>query len=348
MRTILLTLDYELYGNGSGDVFNHIIEPTKQLLTIADTYGVKYTIFFEVIEYWKIKEEWDKGNTMGYKEDPVFAIENQIRDAYRQGHDVQLHIHPQWVDAYWHNGRWIVNLEKWRLGSYVGEDENSLVNLLKRSKQTLEKLLRPVNPNYRCIAMRAGGYNIQPSERIVEAMKEVGLIIDSSIYPGGKENGLLSNYDYSAIDSTNGMWRVGERLEDSGSNDIWELPIVAFPMVRIKKFLTWERLRGFLQNSQSAKESLDAKTSTTEKKSSKLDKLRYFFKTEWQTWDFCLFSPSQHKQFLKKITKLNRDKFVLVGHPKSFSGCRGLKYLLKNTFGKYEYKTVTGIAYNKN
>ena len=39
MRTLFLTLDYELYGNGSGDVFHHIIEPTDRILKIAEKYN---------------------------------------------------------------------------------------------------------------------------------------------------------------------------------------------------------------------------------------------------------------------------------------------------------------------
>jgi len=347
MNFFFFTLDYELYGNGSGDVFKHIIEPTEKLLAVADKYGVKFTFFFEVVEYWMLKKEWNKGNTMGYKENPISAMENQIMDACRQGHDIQLHIHPQWVDAYWKDGKWNVNLEKWRLGGYSGEGENSLVNLLKRGKQTLEDLLKPIDPDYKCIAMRAGGYNIQPSEEIVKAMKEAGLKIDSSIYPGGKETGKLSHYDYTNIVPTKGLWHVGEQLEESGNTDILELPIVAFPMMRLKKFMTWERVRGFLQNSQSAKDSLEAKTSSTDKKGSKWDKLKYFFQTEWQTWDYCLFSPSQHVSFLKKIVKQDRNVFVLVGHPKSWSGSRGFETLLRKTGANYTNTTIRHFFFEK-
>lgn len=34
MKNIILTLDYELYGNGSGNVFRHIIEPTEKILSL--------------------------------------------------------------------------------------------------------------------------------------------------------------------------------------------------------------------------------------------------------------------------------------------------------------------------
>lgn len=42
-----------------------------------------------------------KGNRMGYDHNPVVAMENQLKQAYAKGHDIQLHLHPQWVDAVW-------------------------------------------------------------------------------------------------------------------------------------------------------------------------------------------------------------------------------------------------------
>lgn len=111
MKTLLFTLDYELYGNGSGDVFKHIIEPTDKILGIVEKYNAKLTIFFEVIEYWKLKEEWESGNRMGYDRNPIEAMERQLKRAFEYGHDIQLHLHPQWVDAFWTENGWKVNLE---------------------------------------------------------------------------------------------------------------------------------------------------------------------------------------------------------------------------------------------
>lgn len=47
-KTILLTLDYELYGNGSGDVFKHMIEPTNRILEIAQKYNLRLTFFLRL------------------------------------------------------------------------------------------------------------------------------------------------------------------------------------------------------------------------------------------------------------------------------------------------------------
>ena len=348
MKSIILTLDYELYGNGSGNIYTHIIEPTERILALANEYNAKITFFVEVVEFWRIEEEWLKGNTMGYSKNPIQDIRLQLQEAYTQGHDIQLHIHPQWCDAEYKDGEWKVNLSDWRLGNYEKEGKYSLLYLLKEGKKTLEEWIAPIDKNYRCTALRAGGYNIQPSQKIVIAMKEVGLVIDSSIYPGGKEIGTLSNYDYSNISKEKEFWQVGDELEKEGVNCIYELPIVALPIPRWKKFASIERIKSIFKNRKSALNSFEAKTSTTTTmKSSKLDKIKYFFQEEWQTWDYCLFSSSLHNLFLKETQKQPKRKyFVLVGHPKGYMGGNGFKYLLKNTVKDFNYKTITDF-YNE-
>lgn len=340
MTTLLLTLDYELYGNGSGDVFRHVVEPTARLLEIADKYGVRFTFFFEVIEYWKLKEAWQQGNRMGYDADPAEAMARQMREAVGRGHDVQLHLHPQWVGATYDAEKgWCVRTDEWRLGDYHREGPLSLTSLMVRGKQTLEDMLRPVRPGYRCTALRAGGYNAQPSEAIVRAMQEAGLTTDSSIYPGGCERGSLSRYDYSSVTPEKGFWHAGPKLETESNGTLLELPIAAFPIVRLRKYLSAERIRSLLRNRKSARDAFEAKTDGSH--AGLLQKISYFFGTEWQTWDFCLFSPALHKRFLREAARLPRDTYVLVGHPKSFTGSQGLEYLLKTIKDKACFPTFT-------
>ena len=328
MKKIFLTLDYELYGDGSGDVFKDIIGPTESIFAACNKSKVKMTVFFEVVEYWALKKEWKKGNTMGYTQNPVEAMENQIRAAYQQGHDVQLHIHPQWVNAVYENGKWLVDFNAWRLGGYNGEDENSIYQLLKKGKETLESIIN--NPSYKCTALRAGGYNIQPSQEILNVMREVGLTIDSSVYPGGKETGSLSQYDYSEITNDKGYWYVEKdvTIDEKRKTALIELPIVAFPMRRFFKFLTIERIKSIFKNRQSAKDSFEAKIS----KGKKLAKVKYFFQYESQTWDYCLFSNRMHRLYIKRCNKLHlqkeRDCFVVIGHPKSLVTTKPLEFLL--------------------
>jgi hypothetical protein len=207
---LILTFDYELFGDGSGNVFTHIIEPTNTILGLCQKQGIKITIFFEALEYLKLKEEWDKGNTMGYTENPVKAIEQQIRRAAKNGHDIQLHIHPQWHNAKYQNDRWELDLNNWRLGEFQASTKNGIYELIRESKTALENLIKPVEPDYQCIALRAGGYNIMPSSEVYTAMVELGIKYDSSVYPGGYETGNLSKYDYRNIPLEMDYWWVDE------------------------------------------------------------------------------------------------------------------------------------------
>lgn len=343
--SLLLTLDYELFGDGSGDVFKHIVEPTNAILDVAECYGAKITVFFEVVEYWRLKQEWESGNKMGYEHNPVEAMEQQVLDIIARGHDVQLHIHPQWVDAKWNNGKWVVDLNNWRLGTF-SSSSISLKQLIAEGKRTLEKLINPVFPNYECLAIRAGGFNAQPSQEIVAAMRELGINFDSSIVPGGKEDGSLSVYDYTKLPNDIGFWFVDKKLEEPSqiNTDIIELVHVSFPIMRLLKFLSLSRIRSILQNHKSAHASFSAKTAKSNWLQRLFNKLSFFFKKEYQTWDYCLFPNWLHRYFMRKVLKqTSRDLFVVIGHPKSLVSTQSLEYLLKKTNSRFNYPTISDL-----
>ena len=348
MKKLLLTLDYELYGDGSGDVFKHIIEPTNAILEVGDHYGAKITAFFEVVEYWRLKQEWESGNRMGYDSNPVEAMEKQVLDMISRGHDVQLHIHPQWVDAKWMDGKWIVDFNNWRLGTY-SSPTMSLKQLIADGKRTLEEIIRPSFPDYKCIALRAGCFNAQPSQEIVSIMRELGIKFDSSIVPGAKEEGALSVYDYSGLPNDKGFWYVSDKLEFQATNEtnVVELLHVTFPIVRLLKFMSWSRIKSIFQNRKSAQASFAAKTSGSGTGGGLMKKLSFFFKKEYQTWDYCLFPNWMHGYFLRKVMKQSqRDLFVVIGHPKSLVSTQSLECMMKKTYSKFEYPTVSSLTNN--
>lgn len=346
MKRILLTLDYELYGDGSGDVFKHIVEPTNAILKVVERYGAKITVFFEVVEYWRLKQEWESGNHMGYDRSPAEAMEQQVLDIIRRGHDVQLHIHPQWVDAKWEDGRWVVDLDNWRLGTF-SSPTMTLKKLIAEGKRILEEMIMPSFPDYKCIAIRAGGFNIQPSQDIVSIMRELGIMFDTSIVPGAKEEGSLSVYDYTGLPVDKGFWFVDDKLEAPSSinTNIVELPHVAFPIVRFLKFLSLSRIKSILQNRKSAQASFSAKTSSGGKDGGIMKKLSFFFKKEYQTWDYCLFPIWMHGYFLRKVmTQSKRDLFVVIGHPKSLVSTKSLESMMMKTCSKFDYPTISSIS----
>lgn len=325
---LVLSIDYELYGDGSGDIFEHMIKPTKKILDCCDSHNIKTTIFFEIIEYIRIKEEWERGNKMGYSKNPIEAINKQILSAVEKGHDVQLHLHPQWIKAKYFNDSWHVDKKNWRLGDFSITNNYSTYELLLESKRTLEGLIKQVMPNYKCIALRAGGYNILPSKKIYDAMVKLGIKIDSSVYPGGYENGELNRYDYRGAKDDLDYWNVNPNdfSIKNIKSEVIEIPIFALQLKRFKKLST-KRISSALANKKSAMSSVTGKIS----KKNFFEKIMWIFEKEAFTWDFCLFGKKMHKSFFKYINSNfagKRNYYVLIGHPKGLTDIKTLQSLI--------------------
>ncbi len=335
MLTLCLTLDYELFGSGRGDVFKHIVEPTNRMLRICEQHKIKLSIFFEVVEYWKIKEAFENGISMGYSANPATAMEEQIKRAYQLGHDVQLHLHPQWIDAKYENEQWNLNLDYWRLPEVpdVADETISmgLSELIGKGKETLESILQPEYPEYQCNILRAGGYNIDPSDRLLKVLKEHSFIADSSVYYGGKAEGSLSKYDYSNVSEKKAYWYASNTSLLSANamgSGFLELPIYARKIKRILKYDA-VRIRSAMQNRANSIE----KFKNNSAKKSKWETFQFLLKKEALTWDFCLFSKGKMRNFFNAANKLQAQSscefhpFILVGHPKDFYYPDALNYL---------------------
>ena len=50
MIECIFTLDYEIYGNGSGDLATLVLEPTERLLTLFRSRGHRFVVFVEAAE----------------------------------------------------------------------------------------------------------------------------------------------------------------------------------------------------------------------------------------------------------------------------------------------------------
>ena len=77
--TIIITLDYEIFGNGCGDVYKHVIEPTERLMKILNTRNIKMTVFFEIEEFLVFQKYRTLiESKLGYN--PVSMIEEQLKE----------------------------------------------------------------------------------------------------------------------------------------------------------------------------------------------------------------------------------------------------------------------------
>jgi SAM-dependent methyltransferase len=222
-RLVALTLDYETWQpvpagrkiDWNADVF----EPTAALLDACDAEGASLTIFAEMGEHAFLREH-----------EPQIAarMEAQWRDAVQRGHEVQLHLHPNWLPelgARLEDGRYAWNEQLTRT-----DDHPDLVSLIGTLKKTLEQAIHQVDPSYEAVAYRAGGYEAQPFRRIAEALQANDMWCDSSVYNGGRRPGQY--HDYTHPVDTHQPWfvsHVDPQLEaPPAERGIVELPVATF------------------------------------------------------------------------------------------------------------------------
>ena len=103
MLKVIFTLDYEIHGNGDGCPYELMVEPTERLMKLLEEYGAKLTIMADVAEILKFREYRDQ---TGEDKFHYEAIAGQLKDAIRQRHDAQLHLHASYFNAKYRNRRW--------------------------------------------------------------------------------------------------------------------------------------------------------------------------------------------------------------------------------------------------
>ena len=90
---LALTHDWELRGDGSGDIEQIQFAPLRQLLDIYARCGARTTILPDVMQQLAFRRCQDTHPKVKPLAD---SWEEHARNAFRQGHDIQLHLHPQW------------------------------------------------------------------------------------------------------------------------------------------------------------------------------------------------------------------------------------------------------------
>ncbi len=220
MIYILLHDDWEIYGDGSGDPEALMFEPARRILDVCDRYGANYTFYAEVGQQLHMLNA-PEGKWRRYAN----TWETILKDAVARGHDVQLHLHPQWIGAKLVNGTWKLDHSKWNTGQLPFD---VLDEWIGKGVQYLQNLLKPINPDYDVLSYRAGGWMCQPSTNLYKALKKHGVICDVSVMKGRYKKFEDGGYiDFRHAPSRFEPWEVdpndfANHKEGSG---FWELPV---------------------------------------------------------------------------------------------------------------------------
>lgn len=227
MVECIFTIDYEIYGDGHGSLRELVYEPARRLKALFDQAGAKLVVFVEAAELEKI----DAFGT----DSTIDDVKRQIREFHRDGHEIALHIHPQWCNAQFENEKWNLDYTEYNLCTLP---QRRIDEIVDRSIAYLRNILK--TPDFTPLSFRAGNWLFQPTVAAARVLTEHGIKIDSSVFKGGRQH--KHDLDYRRALKNGYYWMFGDDVtipDPAGS--MLEIPIYT-KMVPFCQMFTTKRI----------------------------------------------------------------------------------------------------------
>jgi hypothetical protein len=224
---IIFTLDYEIFGDGTGALRDLVLDPAEQLIRVFDRWDARFVTYVEAAELEKIE---------AHSTDPAIdAVRDQIRRMHRHDFEIGLHLHPQWCNASFNGRKWLLDNSEYNLCTLSRPRISEIV------RGSLEYLRRAVGePEFTPLCFRAGNWLFQPTSTAASVLYEQGLRVDSSVFKGGLQRSHALDYR-SALKNGN-YWTFQDDVTKPASSGGWiEVPIYT-EMVPFWKMATAKRL----------------------------------------------------------------------------------------------------------
>ena len=310
-KFVAFTLDYETWQPiPEGKCINiqdDIVKPSNQWIEFGNQLKVPITFFVETCEI---------GFFEKYFYPDFLEIKNQLIKINNSIHDIQLHLHPSWslnLGAKLENNNFSWNT---RLQS-LSDLDSDIADFVKNEIKYLHELINDIN--FRISCFRAGGYSIQPSRPIYQALVKNNIFFDSSVYKNGvsierKHNFTNSFHPYNP-------WKV-DPFDFKNYGVYTNSKITEIPVAVLKS----ERL--MLDN--------DAATKIVEqlkkiKKANRFHPGSFLYRISYLFKNNLTINKIRKKFFIKKETYdyMLNDYFVAIGHTKAKHDFKVLKNLVE-------------------
>ena len=300
---IYITLDYELFfAQTSGSVEKSIIEPTQKLLDVVDPLNIKLCFFVDSGYLVNLKKYKENYPTL---QNDYNLITKQIKEIYKNGHDIQLHIHPHWEDTIYNGKKWIMDTSRYRLHHFSQEMIDKIVF---EYKEVLTELVGDT-----IFAYRAGGWCIQPFSPLNKALKKNKIWLDSTLYKDGLKDNSTHYMDFRGMPNKT-QWRFeDDPLIEDESGYFTEIPISSTKVSPLF-YIHYALLRKFNKKAHAIHG--DGKGVGRESK----DTLKMLLKSEQAVASIDGFRISYLQKALNSYVKEPNNKhFVAMGHPKALT-----------------------------
>lgn len=297
MIECIFTIDYEIYGNGEGSLQELVYEPAERLADIFRKLNVRFVPFVEVAEL----EMMEAHGTDKY----IDLVKQQLQTFYREGFELGLHLHPQWYNAIYENGKWLLDYNEYNLCKLPHERISQIV---RRSITYLRNVLKV--PDFTPLSFRAGNWLFQPTAPLASILAEHGIKIDSSVFKGGLQH--KHGLDYRLSIKNGYYWRFKNDVNVYDPDGLLiEIPTFTI-MVPFWKMLTSKRIGIQRKSLSSPKGSMD-------KLNRFLDYFRIYYPLKL---DYCRMTVDELIFMVDKVIDKDKDSpsvykpLVLIGHTK--------------------------------
>ena len=217
---LAITDDWELWGDGSGDPEKVQFRPMQELVRIFNRHGVRASFYVEIMQQLSFRKFQDRHPELKVLADRWDAV---VTATFQQGHDIQMHLHPQWSNATYEPGRWHLSAA-WSL---LNHDPADIKRMLSEGKSYLERLLRPIDQNYQCLAFRAGHWCIAPSSFALPTLAGLGFTLDTSMVGGLRYQTRHVLLDYRSVEESFSPYFPS--MEDARRVSTHPEPIICVP-----------------------------------------------------------------------------------------------------------------------
>jgi hypothetical protein len=325
MIDCIFTLDYEIYGNGTGALKELVYEPGERLREIFKKWNAHLVSYVEVAEFERIKEQGT---------DPAIGlVEEQIRSYRHEGHEIALHLHPQWYNARHEQGRWLLDYDEYNLCRLSRERVQEIVG---RALDYMRRVLG--DPDYTPLSFRAGNWLFQPTETAASVLAEYGIRIDSSVFKGGVQHS--HGLDYRRAQKNGYCWPFRNDANIPDPAGPWmEVPIYS-KMVPLWRMRTSKRM-AFGSGMGMGGQSLSGKWNRAR------DFLRFLYPLKF---DFCRMTLQEMTSMMEEVLREDQKTpqtyrpIVAIGHTKDLNDLESvddfLSYLRKKGISVVTFEEI--------
>ena len=300
MIELIFTVDYEIYGNGTGSLNDLVYEPASRLKSLFQEHNKRFVVFAEVIELAQIEAHGS--------DRAIDGVMKQIRQFDRDDFEIALHLHPQWANARYERGQWVLDLSEYNLCRLP---KSRIAEIVEYSYTYLLHIVD--RPGFTPLSFRAGNWLFQPTQAAASVLAEKCFRIDSSVFKGGlqRNHGL----DYRQALENGYYWTFSRDVNLQDPTGSWiEVPIHT-DMVPVWEMRTAKRIAFSNQFGAGTK-------STRTKLIRAFDYFRFRYPRKL---DFCRMTLDELMSTINRVLREDREDpesyrpIVAIGHTKDLT-----------------------------